>query len=215
MRNARARGTAARAASTAFGEQHARSESGPFGSSQRRSVTPTAAAPDAQQRHGAVDSAAHRNRDARRRRDVARTSGPIAFASASTGSVSPPTAAASSSVSPRRSSSRPGRPHRRSRRLRPEGARPPSRRRAPNRRRARAFGQGSPLSRRRGEPSSPRRSAPTPPTVPRPCEPGQARWVPCGASARSTYPRRGLPFTWCWFYMDTRRCERRRALLAQ
>ena len=57
-----------RAAITALGEQHARSESGPFGSSQSRSVTPTACGPALQQRDRAVDAAAHRDRHAPARR---------------------------------------------------------------------------------------------------------------------------------------------------
>ena len=55
--------------------------------------------PGAQERDGAIDAAAHRDGDAVRS-GGARKTGPSAFASASTGSVSPPTAAASSSVSP-------------------------------------------------------------------------------------------------------------------
>ena len=52
---------ARRAASTALGEQQARSVSRAFGSIQRRSVTPTALGPGAEQRDRAVDAAAHRD----------------------------------------------------------------------------------------------------------------------------------------------------------
>ena len=52
------------AAITAAGEQQARSASGPAGSSQSRSVTPTAGRPALQQRDRAVDAAAHRDGDA-------------------------------------------------------------------------------------------------------------------------------------------------------
>ena len=88
-----------RAAITDSGEQQARSESGPFGSSQSRSVTPTA--------FGAARSSATALSTppliataVRPARGSARKTGPSAAASASTASVSPPTAAASSSVSP-------------------------------------------------------------------------------------------------------------------
>ena len=78
-----------RAAMTASGEQQARSESGPAGSSQSRSVTPIALRPGAEQRDGAVDAAAHRDRDALRDRARRGRPRPIAFASASAASVSP------------------------------------------------------------------------------------------------------------------------------
>ena len=52
-----------RAAITASGEQQARSESGPAGSSQSRSVTPIGFRPGAEERDGAVDAAAHRDGD--------------------------------------------------------------------------------------------------------------------------------------------------------
>ena len=57
------RGTCARAARTASGEQQARSTSGPSGSIQRRSVTPTAPVPAREERNRRVDAAAHRHRD--------------------------------------------------------------------------------------------------------------------------------------------------------
>ena len=53
---------ASRAAATAEGEQHTRSESGPPGSVQSRRVTPTGSKPciaSAQERNGAVDAPAH------------------------------------------------------------------------------------------------------------------------------------------------------------
>ena len=52
-----------RAAITAFGEQQARSPSGPFGSIQSRSVTPKRVLAGAEEGDGAVDAAAHRDRD--------------------------------------------------------------------------------------------------------------------------------------------------------
>ena len=52
------------AAATAAGEQHARSVSGAPGSCQSRSVTPIASSAGSQHGDGAVDAAAHRNRDA-------------------------------------------------------------------------------------------------------------------------------------------------------
>ena len=83
--------------------------SGAFGSIQSRSVTPTAFAPGAR----AARPRCRRRRSSRRRcgSDRRRARGPpapIAFASASTASVSPPTAAASSSVRPASSRSSPG-----------------------------------------------------------------------------------------------------------
>ena len=54
---------------------------------------------------------------------------------------------------------------------------------------------------REGSRSSPHRAPMTPISL-RPCEPGQARWVPCRTRAKRPEPRHGLPFTWCWFYMD-------------
>ena len=89
-----------RAATTASGEQQARSASGPAGSSQSRSVTPIRVLPRPQERDGAVHAAAHRHGHARRRVRRGGRHGPSAFASASTGRVSPPTAAASSSDEP-------------------------------------------------------------------------------------------------------------------
>ena len=61
---ARARGTSRAPRSRRSGEQQARSPSGPAGSIQSRSVTPSACRPGAQQRDGAVDAAAHRDGDA-------------------------------------------------------------------------------------------------------------------------------------------------------
>ena len=62
----------------------------------------------AEERDGAVDAAAHRDRDPARRRGRAVKTGAIAFASASAASVSPGTAAASSSERPTSGRSRPG-----------------------------------------------------------------------------------------------------------
>src|SRR5581483_7912619 len=96
-----------RAAITLSGEQHARSESGPSGSSQSRSVTPTASG--SERRSATALSTPPLIATATRVGDgAARNAGPSAFASASTASVSPPTAAASSSVRPARSRSTPG-----------------------------------------------------------------------------------------------------------
>ena len=96
----------------------------------------------AQQRNRAVDAAAHRDRrsagDAFGAKD-----GPIAFASASTASVSPPTAAASSSVSPASERSSPGASASTMRSPSMRSAPPPSRRRASSLRRPRSCGHGS------------------------------------------------------------------------
>ena len=126
-----------RAAMTASGEQQARSASGPAGSSQRRSVTPTASFARARRSATALSTPpliATATRSAER---GARKTGPIAFASASTGSVSPPTAAASSRVSPSSGASTRPRPPRRSGRHPAAGGRRPSRRSATNLRRPR------------------------------------------------------------------------------
>ena len=61
---ARARGTAPRAPAPPRASSRRASASGPSGSSQRRSVTPTAFGPGAEQRDRAVDAAAHRDGDA-------------------------------------------------------------------------------------------------------------------------------------------------------
>ena len=113
----------------------------------------------------------------RRGSACARTAGPIAFASASTASVSPPTAAASSSVRPRVVGRARAHRHRRSGRRRRADEPPPSRRRARSLRTARPSFQ----SRREG-PLGPSLVLRHRRSVPRPCEPGQARWVPCGTS---------------------------------
>ena len=82
-----------------LGEQQARSVSGPAGSSQSRSVTPTASSA-ARRSVTALSTPPLIATATRSASGGAEKTGPIAFASASTGSVSPPTAAASSSVSP-------------------------------------------------------------------------------------------------------------------
>src|SRR5690242_17352474 len=92
---------------TASGEQHARSESGPSGSSQSRRVTPTAFGSE-RRRATALSTPPLIATATRPGERCARKTPPIAFASASTASVSPPTAAASSSVSPASSRSKPG-----------------------------------------------------------------------------------------------------------
>ena len=96
-----------RAAITALGEQQARSVSGPAGSIQSLSVTPSACGP-ARSSATALSTppliaTATRSGSASARKTCA-----SAFASASTASVSPPTAAASSSVRPSSGRSRPG-----------------------------------------------------------------------------------------------------------
>ncbi len=95
-----------RAATTAAGEQHTRSDADARGSIQSRRVTPTASGPAAS-RATALSTPPLIATAVRVGTAGALTAGPIAFASASTASVSPPTAAASSSVRPTRSRSRP------------------------------------------------------------------------------------------------------------
>jgi len=92
---------------TASGEQHARSESGPAGSSQSLSVTPIARGP-ALSSATALSTPPLIATATRSGSGSAWKIGPSAFASASTASVSPPTAAASSSVIPSSGRSSPG-----------------------------------------------------------------------------------------------------------
>ena len=88
-----------RAAITALGEQQARSPSGPAGSIQSRSVTPSACVA-ARSSATALSTPPLIATATRSGCGSARKTCASAFASASTASVSPPTAAASSSVSP-------------------------------------------------------------------------------------------------------------------
>ena len=80
-------------------KQQARSESGPSGSSQSRRVTPIAFGKDLSS-VTALSTPPLIATAMRPEERGARNTGPIALASASTASVSPPTAAASSSVNP-------------------------------------------------------------------------------------------------------------------
>ena len=128
------------------------------------------------------------------RRASARKHEPMAFASASTARVSPPTAAASSRFRPRRSSERPSAsastmrsPSRRSRtsaQLEPRAESP-------------EISITSPVCTYRrvnGEPRGPPIQCPTLPMSPPRSEPGRTRWVPCGPARLPTRrDRRGLP----------------------
>ena len=90
-----------RAAITASGEQQARSDAGASGSIQSRSVTPIADEP-ARRSATALSTPPLMATAVRSGSGPARKIGPIAFASASTTSRSPGTAAASSRVRPTR-----------------------------------------------------------------------------------------------------------------
>ena len=170
---------ASRAASTALGEQHARSESGPCGSIQRRRVTPTAPGP-ARSSATALSTPPLIATAVRPGAGAARTAAASAFARASTARVSPPTAAASSSVRPRRSSANPSaaastiRPRSTCRRTYAQSA---PRAESPTSSRTSRPGYWAGNGRR--EPWLPPSCSDTA-GLPRPCEPGQARWVPCG-----------------------------------
>ncbi len=96
-----------RARTTASGEQHARSALGPAGSSQSRRVTPTASAP-ARTSATALSTPPLIATATRPGFGLARKTPARAFATASAASVSPGTAAASSSVRSARGRSIPG-----------------------------------------------------------------------------------------------------------
>src|SRR6185437_7616730 len=90
--------------------------------------------------------------------------------------------------------------------------RPPSPRRAPNRRRARPWSQGTRAAKCREGGRSPPHHAPTSPDVPRPCEPGQARWVPCEPSDARRLGSTRAPFHMVLVLHGYAAHERRRAL---
>ena len=169
------------------GEHRARASStrarrpGPSGSSQRRSVTPTACGPGAQQRDGAVDAAAHRDRDARRvgrgaedRAERVRERVDRERLAADRRRLEQRQPARASRVEPGR--------------VRLDDpvavdAQPderPARRRARSLRRPRSSRQAT-VERRRA-PGAP--VVPHPAVVSRPMRTWRARWVPCGPSTR-------------------------------
>ena len=173
--------TGSRAASTALGEQHARSESGPRGSIQRRSVTPTAPGP-ARSSATALSTppliaTATRPRRRRARERRARARSRARRPRASRRRPRPPRAGsgrARSSASPSASAST---------------IRPPVDPQADERPVGPAGRVSDELPHLDGQGTAPGKrteGARLPPScsdtagLPRPCEPGQARWVPCG-----------------------------------
>ncbi len=186
---------ASRAAITASGEQQARSECGPSGSVHSLSVTPRASGPA--RRSATAESTPPLIATATRPgAGGARKTGPSAFASASTASVSPPTAAASKRVRPRRPRSRPS--------ASASTIRSPSTRRRTSAQRPSR--EESPLN------SCTASVCPTLPIAPPRSEPGRTRWVPCGPTRLPTRrTRRWLPRFGCWFYIGRRSHEQGRA----